>query len=337
MAADSRPDILVFMSDQHNVGYVGFSGHPVVETPNMDALAAAGTMFDAAYTVCPLCVPARSAMLTGQLPSKTGIFTNDGVIREDQATFAHGLGAEGYDVVLCGRMHFMGTDQRHGFTRRLVGDYTPLLWGRYGSKRADLGPFVETSAGKFAKIVGGGTSPVLEYDRAVVAAACEYRKQDHARPQCLVVGTYAPHHTFVAPPELYRSYRETATLPESYTRKPHYTHPVMDLRRRDDWDEETILKIRPAYFGMITNLDAQLSEVQETWQQFTASRGRSKNSARLREATGTSRASGEDTRNRRRTSGCCVGGETPSTSKSQSVGTCRVGFGNPPLPCLRTE
>jgi len=273
MAADSRPDILVFMSDQHNAGYTGFAGHPVVETPHMDSLAEAGTVFDAAYTACPLCVPSRSAMLTGHLPSKTGIFTNDGAIREDQATFAHALGAAGYDVVLCGRMHFMGADQRHGFTRRLVGDYTPLLWGRYGIKRDDLGDFVETSAGKFAKIVGGGTSPVLEYDRAVVAAAIEYLEQDHARPQCLVVGTYAPHHTFVAPSELYQHYREIVTLPESFTREVDTIHPVMALRRRDDWDEETVLRIRAAYFGMITNLDAQLGEVRQAWQQFTKRRG----------------------------------------------------------------
>jgi len=267
------PDILVFMSDQHHALYAGFAGHPIVETPNLDALAADGTVFDAAYTACPLCVPSRSALLTGQLPSKTGIFTNSGAIREDQATYAHCLGAAGYDVVLCGRMHFMGPDQRHGFTKRLVGDYTPLLWGRYGLKREDLGPFVQTSSSKFAKIVGGGTSPVLEYDRAVVAAALEYLEQDHARPQCLVVGTYAPHHTFVAPPELYRHYRDIATLPESFKRKPDYAHPVMELRRRDDWDEETILRIRAAYFGMITNLDAQLGAVREAWKRFTDRRG----------------------------------------------------------------
>ena len=273
MSRNTPPDILLFMSDQHHALYAGFAGHPIVATPHMDALAADGTVFDAAYTACPLCVPARSAMLTGRLPSRTGIFTNNGVIPSDHATFAHSLGAAGYDVVLCGRMHFLGEDQRHGFTRRLVGDYTPLYWGRYGAARADLGPFVGTSAREYDKVVGGGTSPVLEYDRAVIASALDYLEQDHDRPQCIVVGTYAPHHTFVAPPELYRRYRELADVPESFSEDTGQPHPVLAKRRRDDWDETLLRRIRAAYFGMITHLDDQLGQVRGAWHRFLDRRG----------------------------------------------------------------
>ena len=54
-------NFLLFMSDEHNPKVMGASGHPMVKTPNIDALAREGTMFTSAYTTCPVCVPARAA------------------------------------------------------------------------------------------------------------------------------------------------------------------------------------------------------------------------------------------------------------------------------------
>jgi choline-sulfatase len=91
----SSKDILIFLSDQHAGYCAGYAGDRVVRTPNLDRLAASGTVFDSAYTSCPLCVPARMSLLSGQLPSKTGIFTNDDSLASGQATFLHSLGAAG--------------------------------------------------------------------------------------------------------------------------------------------------------------------------------------------------------------------------------------------------
>lgn len=54
------PDILLFISDQHAPQYQA-GGQMPVDTPNLAALREQGTAFDAAYTPCPLCVPARMA------------------------------------------------------------------------------------------------------------------------------------------------------------------------------------------------------------------------------------------------------------------------------------
>lgn len=269
----SRPDILVFLSDQHHAKYTGFAGHPFVRTPHLDQLAAEGTAMHSAYTSCPLCVPSRVSMLTGQLPEQTGVYTNEGAIGSDQATFLHGIAAEGYETVLCGRMHFLGEDQRHGFTRRIMGELTPLFWGRYGAARSDLGPYVGTMANQSLKIVGGGTSPVLEYDKAVIRAALAYLAQDHDKPQCVVVGTYGPHHTFVAPPELYSYYKTVADLPESFLLDTD--HPVVAKLRNDHHlTPETLIKVRAAYLGMIETIDSQLGEVREAWGRYLARSGR---------------------------------------------------------------
>lgn len=267
----SHPDILVFMSDQHNARIAGFAGDNAVETPHLDQLARDGTAFEAAYTACPLCVPARCAMMSGQLPSKTGIFDNDGALPSDQATFAHSLGAAGYDVVLCGRMHFNGPDQRHGFTERLVGDIAVSYWGRGGAKRDDLGPYVQMPiAGD--KPYGGGTSPGLEYDRAVIGAALERLNRQGDRPLCLVVGIFSPHHSLVAPEPLYRKYLERVPRPRSADAGDLSIHPKWAGRRRD-FDPDLVHRLRAAYYGMVENLDSQIGEIREAWNAFAQTRG----------------------------------------------------------------
>ncbi len=271
--SEKQPDILVFMSDQHNAWMTENAGDPYISTPNLKRLAKEGTEFTNAYTACPLCVPARAAMLTGQLPSKTGIFTNSGIINSEQATFVHSLAAAGYETVLCGRMHFLGPDQFHGFTKRLVGDFTPCYHGRYGNVRDDLGPYVGTPAGNFIKHYGGGTSPVLEYDRAVVEAALEYLSQPHDKPLFLLVGTYGPHHTFVAPPDLYKKYKDLLPPPASAEAGAVDLHPALEKKQRD-FTAEQIKCLRAAYYGLIEHIDMQIGRVRDAWDAFLSQNDR---------------------------------------------------------------
>ncbi|MFP4027973.1 MAG: sulfatase-like hydrolase/transferase [Candidatus Brocadiia bacterium] len=285
----SQPDILFVFSDQHNAHYCGFDGHEVVNTPNLDRIAARGTVFDAAYTACPLCVPGRSAMLTGQLPSHTGIYTNGGIIPSGQATFLHSLSGRGYETVLCGRMHFKGPDQRHGFTKRIMGDITMLGNGRFGEWKKTLGVYgqgsIRLGMGGCVDIMGGGNSPVLEYDRAVIEAALRYLEQEHEKPQCIVVGTYGPHFPYVAPPELYRRYCDQVGVPGSWRDEGDTDHPMTEQKKqRTRTDPETgekvpvteddVLAARAAYFGTITQLDRQIGEIRDMWGSYLERNGR---------------------------------------------------------------
>jgi choline-sulfatase len=87
-----KKDMLIFISDQHAGFCSGYAGDPVVRTPHLDCIAQEGTAFDAACTSHPLCIPARMSMLSGQLPSKTGIMENVGSLPSDRAAFLHALG-----------------------------------------------------------------------------------------------------------------------------------------------------------------------------------------------------------------------------------------------------
>src|SRR5215510_9614924 len=59
-------NLLLIMADEHNPQMLGCAGHALVQTPHLDALAARGTRFAAAYTTCPICVPARASFATGR-------------------------------------------------------------------------------------------------------------------------------------------------------------------------------------------------------------------------------------------------------------------------------
>ncbi|MFW6336226.1 MAG: sulfatase-like hydrolase/transferase, partial [Phycisphaeraceae bacterium] len=281
----SQPDLLLYFSDQHDGRATGYAGHPIVETPHMDAMAEAGTAWDTLYTACPLCVPARATLLTSQLPQRTGVYDNVHNLSSDVPTFLHSLTLAGYETVLCGRMHFLGADQRHGFTRRIHGDITSPFGGITEENRGVFGHTF--GMGGPVNLVGGGDSPVLAFDRSVVRAALDYldRDHDHDRPQAIIVGTYGPHFSYVAPPALFEKYRERADVPASwdpegrdenpyYDRKRHRKRHATRTDREEPVTEDIVRSARAAYFGMIEEQDRLVGEVRDRWRSFLQRSGR---------------------------------------------------------------
>ncbi len=171
-----RPNIILIVSDEHRGDWMGCAGSTLVNTPHIDRMARDGVQFRAAYCNAPLCVPSRMSLLTGTLPHHTDVFTNADYLGSDRPTFAHALARAGYDTVLCGRMHFNGADQRHGFATRLVGDITPSY---PGGPATEYGPLKGTAGQGMRSVLlaGPGNSPVIEYDLRVAAAAQEFMRE----------------------------------------------------------------------------------------------------------------------------------------------------------------
>ena len=65
-SAPDRPNILLILSDDHSVPYLGCYGNPDLKTPNLDKMASEGALFQRAYTTAPQCVPSRAGILTGR-------------------------------------------------------------------------------------------------------------------------------------------------------------------------------------------------------------------------------------------------------------------------------
>lgn len=124
-----RFNLLLVMADQLGAPFLPIHGHAVVRSPAIDQLADDGVVFTSAYTPSPLCAPARFAMLAGQCCSRIGAYDNASELPASVPTVAHHLRSLGYRTTLCGKMHFVGPDQLHGFERRLTTDIYPADFG----------------------------------------------------------------------------------------------------------------------------------------------------------------------------------------------------------------
>src|SRR5690554_80784 len=106
----ARPNLLFIMTDQQRGDCLGCDGHPVLETPNLDFLAAQGTRFTHAYTATPSCIPARASLLTGMNAWHTGILGMGLGQKQIPSHFLHTMPGElakaGYHTQAVGKNHF---------------------------------------------------------------------------------------------------------------------------------------------------------------------------------------------------------------------------------------
>lgn len=100
-----NPNFLYIMVDQHRADWLGCYGHPVVKTPNIDALAAQGTRFDEFHVATPVCMPNRASFMTGRMPSVHGLRYNGCTLSKRANTFIDVLKAGGYATATIGKSH----------------------------------------------------------------------------------------------------------------------------------------------------------------------------------------------------------------------------------------
>jgi arylsulfatase A-like enzyme len=121
MASTQQPNILLILTDQHSLSAVGCYGQTPCQTPNLDRLAEQGVRFETAYTVCPVCSPARATVMTGVYPHTHGICSNVHnlgcsvhELADRPALLSRRLQAAGYRCAYTGKWH-LGTDAEVAF------------------------------------------------------------------------------------------------------------------------------------------------------------------------------------------------------------------------------
>jgi len=101
-----KPNIVIVFSDQFRWDCVGAAGlNPMNLTPNLDEMAGRGTIFSSAICAQPVCAPARASILTGQYPSRHGVWKNGIAINPAATTFASTLRQSGYTANHIGKWH----------------------------------------------------------------------------------------------------------------------------------------------------------------------------------------------------------------------------------------
>ncbi len=135
MTESRRPNILFIITDQQRADHTGFMGNEVVRTPNLDSLAARGTVFESAWVSNPVCMPNRCTIMTGRMPSNHGVIFNDRSLELSANTHVRTFRAAGYRTALLGKSHL-----QHGMSRNsmmptsevgsIIAPY-PMGWDQY--------------------------------------------------------------------------------------------------------------------------------------------------------------------------------------------------------------
>jgi arylsulfatase A-like enzyme len=95
--AQTKPNVILVMSDDLGWGDVGFNGSTIARTPHLDEMAAHALRFTRFYAAAPVCSPTRGSAITGRHPYRYGVrFANVGHMRAEEVTLAEALRAQGY-------------------------------------------------------------------------------------------------------------------------------------------------------------------------------------------------------------------------------------------------
>jgi choline-sulfatase len=265
-----RPNILVIMSDEHAPHFSGLYGHPIVRSPHLDALGRSGVTFDAGYCNSPLCVPSRASFVSGKHVSRLGAYDNGAPFPSETVTFAHLLRGAGYEVVLDGKMHFIGPDKLHGFQRQLTRDAhgAGAISGREWAASEESHPAGGPGMRRRIEEAGPGRASHLDFDDEVEAAALDWLR-DGARndaPWCLVASFLCPHFPLIVPePYFAQYYPHNVDMPTIPTGHLEGQHPAHGRVRRtfalSDFGDEQIRVARAAYYGLVTYLDDKIGRL----------------------------------------------------------------------------
>ncbi len=262
--AAEKLNVLFLMSDDMRPA-LGCYGHPLVQSPNIDALAQSGVRFDRAYCQYPLCNPSRTSLLTGRHPTTTGVLDNTIDFRAahpEWVSLPQHFKNNGYASLRCGKIFHGGIDDAFAWDQG--GD--PPRPDNSPRKRPDAKQRVANSD-RFVTLEDDGQS---HGDYNVADRAIRYLNQLQDRPFFLACGFSKPHSPPTAPKKFLDMYDAAKIkLPKTFAAVPAAPKgfPGVSITRNSDLfidrpasEEEARMMLR-AYYASVSWTDWNIGRV----------------------------------------------------------------------------
>lgn len=272
-----QPNIILILTDQHRADCLGIEGHPLVQTPVLDLIGRSGFRFSNAYTACPVCVPARRTIMSGQRPATHGVLHNVDTLLHG-ATLAQTLRDGGYQTFLSGKLHLWPIRKAYGFESMMLSDgpgYSPE------EKDSDYLRFLQRNepGESFPQIAGGqiGDGSIvrpwhlderLHVANWATSCAIDFlERRDPTRPFFLNLSYFHPHPPLMPPTVYYDRYKDADDVPPPCgawaEAQPHGgIGDGSDTRRFDRQTRaRTLRSMRLAYYAQINHINDQVSRL----------------------------------------------------------------------------
>jgi len=245
-----RPNMVFFLTDDQRWDGMSCAGNPVLETPNMDRIAAEGIRFENAFVTTSLCGPSRASFLTGKYAHIHGVRLNGQSLPAEQTTFPELLKASGYETAFIGKWHNRDQGKGRGF------DYT---FGFKGQGRY-RNPVISENFGPEKEYEGHITDILADH-------AIKFLKKEHSRPFCLLLWFKAPHRSWI-PAERFKNLFEGMRMPEpptfhdSYEGKPEAVRNA-DMKVGDFEDVPDLDTFLKNYYRTLAGVDENIGRILE--------------------------------------------------------------------------
>lgn len=256
----ARPNILFFMPDQLRADCVGCFGNGLIQTPNIDALAARGTRFTNAFVNHPVCSPSRVNLMTGWYPHTRGHRTLTHLVQRWEPNLLKYLKAGGYNVAWAGQRGDM-------FAPGVTEDSTHFSGWIVKPETRSMGPQHPPGSPLYDAFYHGrrpgGTW--LDFDEAAVRTAEAWLAGKPQGPWMLFLPLIFPHLPFEVEDPWY-SMHSPLDMPARLA--PAEAKPAFHAAIREKYglarlSPEDWAEICRVYYGMVSRIDHQLGRVVE--------------------------------------------------------------------------
>lgn len=265
-------NLVIIMSDEHQARAIGCAGHPIVQTPNIDKLAAEGIRFEAAYTASPICVPARAAFITGFPIHKTGYWCNAHPYEGKVKGWGHRLQETGHHVISIGKLHYRNEEDPTGFDAQVLPMHVlDGIGDVMGAVRDKLPERHQTKL--LSEKIGPGNSSYIKYDQQITANAIHWLINEAPkidRPWVVYVSLVCPHFPLIAPRKFFDIYpKDIIPAPRDRPKEGVTRHPWIEKQASCQiydrfFNEETRRIAISSYYGLCSFLDDNIGKIINT-------------------------------------------------------------------------
>lgn len=281
-------NILFIFTDQWRADCLGFHGHKMVKTPNLDKLAKNSVDFSNSFSICPLCTPARGSIFTGLYPHQSGIIDNVDVGATSQEylpnsayTWLDAMIETDRKVGHFGKWH-LGLDWQ--IDKNLEFDICRIESDRETHEKREIeahvterGQFKYDKAPQFSNDIESDNLPFYgkiksveeRFEYKVTQKSLEFLEENKDNAWCLTASLVGPHFPSILPDEYFNMYNlDEIELPENFNDR-FINKPWFHSRRwwpsvcADHFTELEWKKTIAAYYGCITMMDEFIGQILE--------------------------------------------------------------------------